>query len=152
MNKLGEQLYSISQLASLSGLDRATVTKRLADVPFEEGAKNAKTYALDAALPALIAGESTEMDAAKLRKTQAEASMRELDLERERGEVVSTSEVADYTLRLFKGVQNRIGLRFPREIAQQLYKAESAAQITEILQRELGRIFNDLRDDHKRFL
>lgn len=145
-------LYSISQLATLSGLDRATVTKRLADVPFQGGAKNAKTYSLEAALPALISGESTEMDEAKLRKMQAEAGMRELDLERERGEVVSTAEVSDYTLRLFKGVQNRIGLRFPREISQQLYKAESAAQITEILQRELGRIFNDLRDDHKRFL
>lgn len=147
-----DTLYSISELAKLSGLDRATVTKRLAEVPFEEGAKNAKTYALDEALPALIAGESAEFDAAKLRKMQAEAGLRELDLERERGEVLSTAEVADYTLRLFKGVQNRIGLRFPREIAQQLYKAESAAQITEILQRELGRIFNDLRDDHKRFL
>lgn len=147
-----DQLYSISQLANLSGLDRATVTKRLADVTFEKGEKNAKSYALAAALPALIAGESTEMDEAKLRKMQAEAGIRELDLERERGEVVSTAEVSDYTLRLFKGVQNRIGVRFPREIAQQLYKAESAAQITEILQRELGRIFNDLRDDHKRFL
>ncbi|MCA1567247.1 MAG: DUF1441 family protein [Acidobacteria bacterium] len=146
------ELYSISQLATLSGLDRATVTKRLVDVPFAGGAKNAKTYSLADALPALISGESTEMDAAKLRKMQAEADLKELDFQRERGEVVSTKEVADYTLRLFKGVQNRIGVRFPREISQQLYKAESAAQITETLQRELGRIFNDLRDDHKRFL
>ena len=147
-----KDLYSLSQLAKLCGLDRATVTKRLAEVEFVKGAKGAKTYTLAAALPALIAGESTEMDEAKLRKMQAEAAMRELDLERERGEVVSVREVADYALRLFKGMQNRIGLRFPHDIAQQLYKAESAPQITEILQRELGRIFNDLRDDHKRFL
>jgi hypothetical protein len=152
MSKTGEQLYSISQLATLSGLDRATITKRLAEVPFEEGAKNAKTYALDAALPALIAGESAEFDAAKLRKMQAEAGLRELDLERERGEVVSTKEVADYALRLFKGMHNRVAVQFPRSIAAQLYKAESASHITETLQRELGRIFNDLRGDHTRFL
>ncbi|MDQ1610328.1 MAG: hypothetical protein QOG00_259 [Pyrinomonadaceae bacterium] len=146
------QHFSISQLASLCALDRGTVAKRLAEVPFEEGAKGAKSYALAAALPALIAGESTEMDEAKLRKVQAEADLKELEYQRERAEVVSTTEVADYTLRLFKGVQNRIGVRFPREISQQLYKAESPAQITEILQRELGRTFNELRDDHKRFL
>jgi DNA-binding transcriptional MocR family regulator len=152
MSKTGEQLYSISQLAALSGLDRATVTKRLAEVPFEEGAKNAKSYALDVALPALIAGESAEFDAAKLRKMQAEAGLRELDLERERGEVVSTKEVGDYALRLFKGMHNRVAVQFPRSIAAQLYKAESAPHITETLQRELGRIFNELRDDHTRFL
>lgn len=152
MSNTGEQLYSISQLATLSGLDRATVTKRLAEVPFEEGAKNAKTYALDVALPALIAGESAEFDAAKLRKMQAEAGLRELDLERERSEVVPTKEVGDYALRLFKGMHNRLGIRFPREIAQQLYKAESPAHVTEVLQRELGRIFNELREDHQHFL
>lgn len=146
------ELYSISQLARLSALDRATVTKRLDGVECTEGARGAKTYALAAALPALIAGESTEMDEAKLRKVQAEAGMRELDLERERGEVVSVKEVADYALRLFKAIHNRLGIRFPREIAQQLYKAESPAHVTEVLQRELGRIFNELREDHKHFL
>lgn len=146
------ELYSISQLAKLCGLDRATVTKRLAEVEVTDGAKGAKTYALAVALPALISGESTEMDEAKLRKMQAEAGMRELDLERERGEVVPAKEVADYTLRLFRGMHNRVAVQFPRRIAGQLYKAESAAQITEILQRELGRDFNDLRSDHKRFL
>lgn len=146
------ELYSISQLAKLCALDRATVAKRLEAIEFAEGAKGAKSYALAAALPALIAGESTEMDEAKLRKLQAEAGMRELDLERERGEVVHVKEVADYALRLFKGMQNRVGVQFPRSISAQLYKAESAPQITEILQRELGRIFNELRGDHKRFL
>jgi hypothetical protein len=147
-----ELFYSISQLASLCALDRATVAKRLVDIESTDGAKGAKTYALSAALPALIAGERTEMDAAKLRKMQAEADLKELDFQRERGEVLPTKDVADYALRLFKGMQNRIGVRFPREIAQQLYKAESAAQITEVLKRELGRIFNELRDDHQRFL
>jgi Protein of unknown function (DUF1441) len=146
------ETYSISQLAKLAKLDRATVTKRLESVASTSGAKNAKLYTLHDALPALIMGERTEMDEAKLRKMQAEADLKELEYAREREEVVEVKEVLSYTLQLFKGVHNRIALRFPREISQQLYKAESPAQITEVLQRELGRTFNELRDDHKRFL
>jgi hypothetical protein len=144
--------FSISQLAKLSKLDRATVTKRLELVESTSGAKGAKCYTLAAALPALIAGERTEMDEAKLRKMEAEADLKELEYKREQEQVVEVKDVHNYILQLFKGVHNRIGLRFPREIAQQLYKAESPAQITETLHRDLGRIFNELRDDHKRYL
>ncbi len=147
-----QEMYSISQLAKLSGLDRATVTKRLAEVESQDGPKNAKLYALAAALPALISGESTEMEEAKLRRAQAEAELKTLDLERERGEVAPVKDVREYALKLVKGLHGRLAVQFPREIAQQLYKAESPAQITEILRRELGRIFNDLRTNHQRFL
>jgi hypothetical protein len=147
-----EKPYSLSELAKVTTLDRATVTKRLAEVPYVEGAKGAKMYELADALPALIAGESSEMDEAKLRKMQAEANIKELDYQREQGLVVEVREVKSYALDLFKRLHNRIGVRFPREIAAQLYKAESANQITDVLQRELGRIFNDVRSDHQRFL
>jgi Protein of unknown function (DUF1441) len=150
--KAGDTSLSISELAKLCGLDRATVTKRLASVPSSPGAKSAKLYLLSEALPALIKGESSEMEEAKLRKMQAEAHLKELEFRREQEEVVEVKEVLNYTLQLFKGMHNRVGVRFPREIAQQLYKAESPAQITEVLQREIGRIFNELRSDHKRFL
>ncbi|HWT00206.1 MAG TPA: DUF1441 family protein [Pyrinomonadaceae bacterium] len=150
--KAGDTSLSISQLAKLCGLDRATVTKRLEAVPSAPGEKGAKLYLLSEALPALIAGESSEMDDAKLRKTQAEADLKELEYRREQNEVVEVKEVADYALRLFKAINNRVAVRFPREIAAQVYKAESPAHATEILQRELGRLFNELREDHKRFL
>ncbi|HEY0545307.1 MAG TPA: DUF1441 family protein [Pyrinomonadaceae bacterium] len=144
--------YSISDLAKLTTLDRATVRKRLEGIEPVPGTKGAKMYELVDALPALIAGASAEFDAAKLRRAQAEAELKELELASERGEVVSVKEVQDYALRLFKSMHNRVGVRMSREIAQQLYKAESAAQITEILKTETGRIFNDLRSDHTRFL
>lgn len=146
------ELYSISALAKLTTLDRATVARRLEGVAHAGGPKGAKTYALADALPSLIAGESSEMDEAKLRKMQAEAELKEIEVKQEMAELLPAKEVRDYALRLFKSMHNRVAVRFPREIAQQLYKAESAPQITEVLQRELGRIFNDLRSDHKRLL
>lgn len=147
-----EKLYSISELRELTGLDRATIRTRLDGIEPQGGAKNAKTYALKVALPALIAGASAEMDAAKLRKAEADAELREIDLKRELGAVVEVKEVRTYTQTLVQGIHQRVAVRMPGEIAPQLYKAESTAQITEILQHELGRIFNELRDDHTRFL
>lgn len=144
--------YSISALSRITGLDRATITKRLEDVEHTAGPKGAKTYGLEDAIPALIAGESTELDEAKLKKLQAEAELREMEVKRERGELLPADEVRDYATRLFKSLHNRIALRFPREAAKSLYKAESQAQITEILRRDLGRIFNEIRDDHTSLL
>ena len=147
-----EKLYSISELKELTGLDRATIRTRLDGIEPQGGAKNAKTYALKVALPALIAGASAEMDVAKLRKMQADAELKEIDLKRELGEVVEVKDVRAYAQALFRGLQQRLAVRMPRDVAAQLYKAESPAQITEILQHDVGRIFNDLREDHTRFL
>lgn len=144
------ETYSISQLAKLCGLDRATVKKRLDGVESQPGAKNAKLYTLEVAVPALINNDD-EHDREKLRKTTAEADKLELQLQRERGEVLPVKEVRDYLQDLFKRLQQRTVVQMPRDIAQQLYKAESAGQINDILQRELGRIFNELRSDHKSF-
>ena len=71
-------LYSTSELSELTKLDRATVRKYLAGVPFRLGEKNAKSYTLAEALPALVAGRSAELDEAKLKKAQADAKLREL--------------------------------------------------------------------------
>lgn len=147
-----EQFYSISQLAKLTGLDRATVVKRLEGVPHAEGAKGAKTYRLAAALPPLIKGQSSAYDEAELRKMEAEADLKEHKLAVEQQQYVPVKDVRDYATRLFQGIHRALAVQFPHEVAATLYKAESQAQIEEILKRELGRRFNGLRDNHKRFL
>jgi transcriptional regulator with XRE-family HTH domain len=152
MSKNVNDLLSLSQLARLCGLDRATVTKRLKDVPPDDEQPKKKLYRLESALPALIAGANAEMDGAKLRKIQADADLRELELKRERGDVISVRDVRNHAQALVRGLHQRAAVRMPTEIAPALYKAESPAQVTEILQRELGRLFNDLRDDHTSLL
>ena len=149
--KAKTELYSISALARLSTLDRATVRKCLENIsPVEVKAKE-KLYALKDAIPVLIGGKSAELDAAKLKKTQYEAALKEITVKRENGELLPAKEVRDHLQDLFKRLQQRTAVQLPREVAQLLYKAESPAQITEILQRELGRVFNDLRSDHTSF-
>ncbi|HEV2707061.1 MAG TPA: hypothetical protein VGV59_14140 [Pyrinomonadaceae bacterium] len=143
---MAEQLYSISELSALTTLDRATVKKYLEGVPHEGGAKNAKTYSLSAALPALVAGRSAEMDEAKLRKTQAEADLKEHALAVERGEFLPVREVENQRVKECQWLFNRLLAQLPREMSQALYKAESPEQIIEILKHDIGRVLNEWRD------
>lgn len=144
-------LLSVTALAALFRLDRGTVARRLADVTPAEVGNKGKFYRLEEAAPAM-ARQPEAAPGAKQRKVEAEAALLDLKLRREQGQVVPISEVRDYAQRLFKALHNRIGQRLPREISAQLYRAESPAHVAEVLEKELGRIFNDLREDHTRFL
>jgi Protein of unknown function (DUF1441) len=141
-----KESYSISQLAKLARLDRATVTKRLEKIVSTGGAKGAKLYALSDALPALIMGERTEMDEAKLRKTQAEADLKEHELAIERGDYLPVKEVESQRVKECQWLYNRLLTKLPREISAQLYKADSPTHIAEILKHDIGRLMNEWRD------
>lgn len=147
-----ETLYSISKLAEHFVLDRATVRRRLKDVQPVRATAREKLYRLAEAEEAINTEDEAGYEAARTRKVAAEAARLELKLAQERGELLPTADVREYALKLFKAMQNRVGVRFPREVAPALYKAESEAQITEILQREIARIFNELRSDHTSLL
>lgn len=144
--------YSISELATLTKLDRGTLRQRLKDLPSKQGPKGAKVYSLKRALPILVSGDSPQLDEAKLKKAWAEAHMKELELDREREDLSPTKEVRDYLIDLFKRMHDRLGKRLPREIAGQVFKCESSAQVTDVLRIAIGQVFNDIRSDHKRFL
>ena len=148
----GGRLFSISELAQLTTLDRATVSKRLKEIEPQGGARNAKTYSLEVALPALIAGASAEYDEARTRKMQADADLREHELAVERAEYLPMKEVRDYALLLFKAMHGRLAVQLPRRVAPALHKAGSPELIAEMLEKEVGRDFNDLRRDHTSLL
>lgn len=146
------ELLSLTQLAARLRVNRATLSRKLSGLPHTPGAKGARLYQLSEVEALLEAERDPALGEARRRKVEAEAALLELRLRRERGQVVPVSEVRDYAQRLFKALHNRIGVRFPTEISSQLYRAESPAHVAEVLQKELGRIFNDLREDHTRFL
>lgn len=145
----GEELYSISKLARHFDLDRATVRKRIDGVAPVRETKREKLYALAAVEPYLAPGASDPLDAARLRKLEQETDLLELRLARERGELVSVQEVGDEIQEIFKRLYQKFAVQYPREIAAQLYKAESPGQITDILRHDMGRFFNDLREDYR---
>ena len=147
-----EELYNISRLAEYFELDRATMRRRLEDAGVKPVKKLAKEtrYRLEDAEAAMQ--EDDAKDLVQLRKLDAEASLKELELARARGEVLPRKEVEDQVQRLFSAMYQRVCVRFPREIGAQLFKADTTTQLTTTLQRSLQSIFNELRTDHSRYL
>jgi transcriptional regulator with XRE-family HTH domain len=144
-----EELLSISALAERFGLDRETVRKYLKDVAPVRSEKRLKLYRLQDAEQLLTATVDEDLESAKRRRAIADAALAELKLEEKQGELVSAREVRDELQQLFTRLHQKLAVQYPREISGQLYKAETAAQIAEILRNGTTKIFNDLRSDYK---
>jgi hypothetical protein len=147
-----EKLFSVSELSRLTRLDRNTVQKRLGNVTPTAERTNLKLYRLKDALPPLIVGADKELDAAKLRKAQADARRAEVLAKREEGEVVDVAEALAYYARIFRGLRTRLYTKLPAEIAGALFKCQTRAEAAKVLQVAIGKIFNELRSDHPAFL
>ncbi len=61
----------ILKMAELTGVHRDTISKRLADLPFEAGKKGAKLYESTEALPLIYAVDNLEAARAKQALSQA---------------------------------------------------------------------------------
>lgn len=136
-----------ADLSRLLGMDRHTIADRLDGV--ESTSKRAKLdcYPLGDALEAIIAGQSTTLSAAKLRKEEADASMRELKLARERGLLIEVRDVRDKQQKVFTKMFQRFAVQLPGEIKGQLFKCDTPAQVAETLKHSVTKIFNDIRND-----
>jgi hypothetical protein len=144
-----EELLNISKLAERFDLDRATVRSYLAaaGVKPRQVKKREKLY-LVAEVEPYLDNSSDPLKAARLRKLEQESDLLDLKLKRERGELVLISEVGDEIQEVFKRLYQRLAVQYPREIAAQLYKAESPGQITDIMRHDMGRFFNEIREDY----
>jgi len=75
----------ILKMAELTGVHRDTISKRLADLPFEAGKKGAKLYESTEALPLIYAVDNLEAARAKQALSQASLNaIREENLRKER--------------------------------------------------------------------
>lgn len=146
-----EPLLSVTAMGRLFRLDRGTVSRRLEAVTPARVDNRGKFYRLEDAAPAMARllepGKSARQE-----KTEAEAALLKLKLRREQGDTMAKRDVFAYSLRLFRGMHQRLAVRLPREISAQLYKAESPAHVAEVLQVEMGKVFNEVKEDHLRFM
>jgi len=62
----------ISKISQLTGIHRDTISKRLADLPFEAGKKGAKLYSSEEALAAIYKTDSLEAARAEQARTAAQ--------------------------------------------------------------------------------
>jgi DNA-binding CsgD family transcriptional regulator len=153
MAKKPERLNT-SQIAMRVFLNRATVKNRLLEAGIQPVERKAREniFEFTEELEELLTSENKPIDVAKLKKTEAEAEIKHLEAQKRKGEMASVAEFTEVVQSLFGAMHKKIAVQFPKNIAARLAKAASAKEISEILSHELGKIFNDLREDHRKFL
>jgi hypothetical protein len=86
----------ILKIAELTGVHRDTISKRLADLPFEAGKKGAKLYRSEDALPAIYKSDSLEAARTEQARTAAQLNaIRAEDLQKTRIPIAIVLQVHD---------------------------------------------------------
>jgi len=92
----------ILKFTELTGVHRDTISKRLADLPFEAGPKGAHLYESTEALPLIYAVDS--LDAARAEQARSQAALNKVREEVLRKERVPLQLVLDEMDSLFQGI------------------------------------------------
>lgn len=144
-------LLSISALSRKFKLDRATVRERLdaAEIKPKTTREKEKLYHLD---DVEIVLSQSELNEAKLRKLDAEAELKELEVKKKLGEYASVAEFTETVQKIFGRLHKRVVVQLPKRIAGRLHNANSSAEVMAALETELAKEFNDLRSDFTKFL
>jgi DNA-binding Lrp family transcriptional regulator len=86
----------ISKISELTGIHRDTISKRLADLPFEAGKKGAKLYSSEEALAAIYKTDSLEAARAEQARTAAQLNaIRAEDLRKTRIPIAIVAQAYD---------------------------------------------------------
>lgn len=146
-----ENFYSISALSRKFKLDRATIISRLnkAAVKPASSRYNEKLYNLSDV--ELVLSKSP-LDQAKLKKLDAEAELKELEVKKRTGEFASVAEFTEVVQKIFGALHKKVAVQFPSKVGARVHNAKSQSEAVQILKTELNDIFDDLRTNFKDYL
>ena len=95
----------ILKIAELTGVHRDTISKRLADLPFEAGKQGAKVYSSEEAMAAIYKTDSLEAARAEQARTAAQLNaIRAEDLRKTRIPLAIVSQVYDEILQAIAAI------------------------------------------------
>ncbi|HEX2526912.1 MAG TPA: hypothetical protein VHL31_11540 [Geminicoccus sp.] len=147
-----QRAWSVNGLAAELGLDRRTVAKRLAlATPHSVAPDGSPRWLLPEAVKALFAIQDDrrriDFDEARQRKVAAEAQLAELELARQRGEVVAIEDVGVELEQRYAAVRARLMAMPPKlapllcpdepATAQSMIEAAVVEALAELSEREL---------------
>lgn len=147
-----ETLYSISDLAKLSGLHRKTVMKRLGDLTHEDGPKQAKLYRLEAALPLLCKlsdGELKLTEELLVEKVQVERLRKEkaqLELDVMQGKLVAIEDVGRAVEAEYTAVRAHL-IAIPSKLAGELSTMDKPVEIKNKLEDSINEALSELSSE-----
>lgn len=148
------KLLNQSELALLYDLDRATVRTRLKDagVVGTPGKHRELLYDPDEAKAALESDSDEDYERERARKTRFDADLRELELQKQRAELLPVYEVREQMQKIIQRLYQTFAIQQPKTIAARLAKAKTPAEVEKILRESASKTFADLRRDHVKML
>ena len=145
-----KNLWSISALAVEFGLDRRTVAQRLMSIEPTETKGRAKRYVLHDAAKAIIGqiavtGDILSYDEARARKMAAEAELAEIELQKERGDVLSVETINEVNNEICGNFRAKL-LALPAKSAPDIFASSNVKEAKGILRKSVNDILEELSD------
>jgi len=142
--------WTVSALAVEFKMDRRTVAARLAGIKPVETKGKTRKYRLDEAAKALLGKIPTaegiiSYDEARARKIAAEAEMAEIELQKERGEVLSLDVVNAINDEIYGNFRSRM-LAVPAKAAPDIFAAADVKEAKAVLRRHINAALEELSD------
>jgi hypothetical protein len=149
------KFLNISKLQVRFGLDRATIRKRLAAAGIESdpsSTEKEKLYVLNDALEIALKTPENLLDAERLRKLRGEATIVEMKIKQQNGELISAAECAEAVNQIFGNLRKKLALQLPKALAKRLSKMSDEAEMAKLLSEATEKVFKELRANHEKFL
>lgn len=142
---------NINQLASHFTKKRYWIAEQLRELPPDRvGGNGAKFYRLSRVEEILTApmvqGMATEKAEGQARKINAEAGLKELELEKRRGDVIDVSDVEQGATELFRALHNRL-VQYCDESGTAIAKLVTRGDVVSYQKEHISTILQELRDN-----
>ena len=119
---------TVSALSAVTGLDRRTVEKRLASLPFDHQGKAGRFYDSSDALSAVFRRKSLDAQAEKARLTHHQANLAALREAEIRSTLIPADAVTDHWQTMQFYAEDLLSL-LPRELAEAVAGSETTTEI-----------------------
>lgn len=145
-----------TQIGKKLGLHRQTVKSRLEDLGYEPDEERStsklKIYWFDDEMEFAVKAAKDSLTAAKIRDTRATYQLKELKLERERGELVQMSEAIDDLHKVVTWLHQEFTVRQTKRIATKLAKAKNVVAVRKIMKTDVDMIMKNLRQNFEKLI
>lgn len=148
-----EKLYNQTELAKLFDISRNSVIDILKDNGVEpvsqgQGGPKGKRYRLSEVQDILTTKyiKSDRKTAATERKLEAEAELKEIEVQKRRGEIIAVSEVEQGAVQLFRSLHTRL-VQYCDESALDISRLRTRGEVAAYQKEHIGKLLQDIRSD-----
>ena len=143
-----QNLWTVSSLAVEFNLDRRTVAQRLKVIEPIEVKGRVKKYKLDDAAKAIIGQVQTgngivSYDEARARKIAAEAELAEIELSKERGDVLHIDEITNINNEIYGNFRAKL-LAIPARTAPDVFASKNVKEAKGLLRQAINDALEEL--------